>query len=85
MPDIVFTEKAFEEYMEWQKDKPTIRRINELIKDILRTPFEGKGKPEPLKHELSGCWSRRINEEDRLIYEPGKDQVTIIQCKGHYE
>ena len=85
MPDVSFTEKAFAEYMEWQSDKATLRRINELIKDILRTPFEGKGKPEPLRHDLAGLWSRRINETDRLVYEPGQDRITIIQCKGHYE
>lgn len=64
MPNMVFTEKAFEEYMEWQSDKDTMKRINKLLKDISRTPFSGIGKPEPLKHGDSGKWSRRINDTD---------------------
>ncbi len=84
MPNMVFTEKAFEDYMEWQSDKETMKRINKLLKDISRTPFSGIGKPEPLKHGDSGKWSRRINDTDRLVYRAEKDSIIIYQCKGHY-
>ena len=66
---LVFAEKAWEDYLYWQKtDKKILKRINTLIKDITREPFEGIGKPEPLKHALSGYWSRRINDEHRIVY-----------------
>jgi toxin YoeB len=69
MRDIVFVPKAFKEYQEWiATDRKTALRIGDLIKDILRSPFDGIGKPEPLKHEFAGCWSRRIDQEHRLIY-----------------
>ena len=76
---------AWEDYCEWQKDKPTLKRINALIKDIRRNPFEGIGKPEPLKHDLAGLWSRRINGTDRLTYKVLDDIIVILACKGHYE
>ncbi len=85
MPELRFDEKAWEDYLEAQRDKAKIRRINELIKEILRTPFEGKGKPEPLRYGDANRWSRRINEEDRLVYRISKEAVIILQCKGHYE
>ncbi len=76
---------AWDDYCCWQRtDKAVLRRINELIKDIRRSPFSGIGKPEPLRHNLSGFWSRRINGEDRLVYAVEKDSVVIISCKGHY-
>ncbi len=77
---------AWEEYCEWQQDnKSIIKRINQLIKDIQRTPFKGRGKPEPLKGNLSGFWSRRINGEHRIVYVVEKESIIIISCKGHYE
>ena len=77
---------AWENYTEWQRtDRNTAKKINELIKDACRDPFTGKGKPEPLKHNLSGLWSRRINETDRLVYSVRDDTLIIMSCKGHYE
>ena len=82
---IIFSELAWDEYLYWQKtDKKILNRINELIKVITRTPFEGVGKPEPLKHSLSGYWSRRINDEHRLVYKIEDDKVMIAQCRLHY-
>lgn len=76
---------AWDEYCEWQRtDKAILKRINELIKDARRDPFSGIGKPEPLKHDLSGLWSRRINETDRLTYSVENDILVIVSCKGHY-
>lgn len=83
---VSFTQPAFEDYQHWAKDdKAVFKKINSLIKEILRTPFTGTGKPEPLKHELSGFWSRRITEEHRLVYKVEKDELLIISCKYHYE
>ena len=80
-----FAERAWEEYCEWQRqDARAIRRINALLKDVCRTPFEGVGKPEPLRHELAGWWSRRIDEEHRLVYRVVGDVVEIRQCRHHY-
>lgn len=77
---------AWDEYCEWQRtDKAILKRINELIKDARRDPFSGIGKPEPLKHDLSGLWSRRINETDRLTYSVENDILVIVSCKGHYD
>lgn len=82
---LVFSDSAWEDYLYWQKtDKKTLRRINGLIKEIMRTPFEGAGKPEPLKHALSGYWSRRINDEHRLVYKVTADSVLIAQLRYHY-
>jgi len=82
---LVFAENAWEDYLYWQKtDKNILRRINLLIKDITRDPFEGIGKPEPLKHALSGYWSRRINEEHRIIYKIKQDSLFISQLRYHY-
>ncbi|MBQ6502648.1 MAG: Txe/YoeB family addiction module toxin [Flexilinea sp.] len=76
---------AWEDYCEWQtKNKAIAQKINELTIDILRHPFEGKGKPEGLKHKLSGFWSRRINEEHRIVYAVEEEAIVIISCKGHY-
>ena len=82
---LIFSEQAWEEYVYWQKtDKKLLNRINELIKAITREPFTGIGKPEPLKHSLSGYWSRRINDEHRLVYKVEDDNLLIAQCKLHY-
>ena len=86
MSKITFSEDAWREYVDWQlQDRKTLKKINELLRDIQRMPFQGIGKPEPLKGELSGMWSRRINEKDRLIYEVINDMIIVLQCKGHYE
>ena len=85
MSKLTFTEKAFEEYLYWQmQDKKTLRRINTLLKEIERNPFNGIGKPEPLRGDLSGLWSRRIDEVNRLVYRVTDEQIEIYQCKGHY-
>lgn len=77
---------AWEDYCRWQRtDKAILKRINQLIREVLRTPFEGIGKPEPLQGNLSGFWSRRINEEHRLVYLIEEDAVIIISCRGHYD
>ncbi len=86
MSKIIFTERAFEEYLYWQmQDKKTLKRINLLLKDISRSYFEGIGKPEGLKENLSGYWSRRIDETNRLVYRITDGQIEVYQCKGHYE
>ena len=85
MKKIVFELKSFQDFNEWVKiDKKVYKKIVELIKDINRNPFEGIGKPEPLKHELSGYWSRRINDEHRLVYMVSEKEIIIISCKYHY-
>lgn len=82
---LVFAENAWEDYLYWQKiDKKVLKRINLLIKDITRDPFEGIGKPEPLKHALSGYWSRRINDEHRIVYKIQQDSLFISQLRYHY-
>ena len=82
---LTFSEKAWEDYLYWQKiDKQLVKKINNLIKDIQREPFEGIGKPEPLKYELSGFWSRRITDEHRLIYEVDENSIAIVSCRFHY-
>lgn len=82
---ILFAELAWEDYLYWQKtDKQMLKRVNELIKAILREPFTGISKPEPLKHGLSGYWSRRINDEHRLVYKVTEDALLIAQCRHHY-
>ena len=83
---IVFEASAFEDFNDWAKlDKKIYRKIVELIKDIDRSPFSGLGKPEPLKHELSGYWSRRINDRHRLVYKVTDTEIIIIACKYHYD
>ena len=82
---LIFAENAWEDYLYWQKtDKKILKRINTLIKDITREPFEGIGKPEPLKHALSGYWSRRINDEHRIVYKILGDSLLIAQLRFHY-
>jgi len=82
---LVFAESAWEDYLYWQRtDKKTLKRINTLIKEIQRQPFEGIGKPEPLKHALAGYWSRRINDEHRVVYRADGDAILIAQLRYHY-
>jgi len=83
---ISFRERAWQDYLYWQAtDKQILKRINTLIKDIQRNPFIGIGKPEPLKHQFSGFWSRRINDEHRLVYTFIESELVIIQCRYHYD
>ena len=83
---ITFSKNAWEDYISWQKeDKKTLRKINSLIKDIQRTPFEGSGKPEPLKYDLAGYWSRRIDLEHRLVYQYRDNEILIYSCRFHYD
>ena len=83
---ITFSKNAWEEYISWQKeDGKVVKKINRLIKEIQRTPFEGIGNPEPLKFDLSGFWSRRIIREHRLVYQVVNNEVLIYSCKYHYD
>ena len=82
---ILWDERAWEDYLEWQtKDKNTLKRINILIKDMQRNCYEGIGKPEPLKNELNGWWSRRIDEKNRIVYKEKDGAIIIASCMGHY-
>jgi len=82
----LWEDRAWDDYLYWQtQDKKTLKRINALVKDIKRSPFEGIGKPEPLKENLSGMWSRRIDEENRIVYYVDADILYIISCRGHYD
>lgn len=82
---LTWSAEAWEDYLYCQEtDKKTVRKINELIKDASRTPFEGKGKPEPLKHNLAGFWSRRITAEHRIVYAVSDDALLIASCRYHY-
>lgn len=85
MLNLKFTDEAWETYLFWQtQDRKTLKRINDLIQAARRDPSEGIGKPEALKHSLSGCWSRRIDETNRLVYEVQNDELVIISCRYHY-
>ncbi|MBQ6899054.1 MAG: Txe/YoeB family addiction module toxin [Clostridia bacterium] len=86
MNNLTFSPVAWDEYLYWQmQDKKTLKKINALLKDIGRSPFDGMGKPEPLRY-CDGCWSRRIDEKNRLVYSVREDSdIIIISCKGHYE
>ena len=80
-----WTDEAWKSYIYWQsQDRKTLKRINKLIQNIKRHPFEGIGKPEPLKENLSGFWSRRIDETNRLVYVVDDENITIISCRYHY-
>ncbi len=82
----VFVDESWEDYLYWQKtDKKMANKINELLKEISRNPFSGKGSPEPLKFKYTGFWSRRINQEHRLIYQIKTDEILIVKCRFHYE
>jgi toxin YoeB len=81
----IFADQAWEDYLFWQiQDRKILKRINELIKDAERSPFEGIGKPEQLKHSLAGYWSRRINDEHRMVYKVEDDNLLIAQLRFHY-
>lgn len=83
---IIFSKNAWEDYTSWlTQDSKMLRKINDLIKDIQRTPFTGKGKPEPLKYDLAGLWSRRIDQEHRLVYKVQNKDLYIYACKYHYD
>jgi len=83
--NITFTDDSWDDYLYWQDiDKKILKKINQLIKDIKRDPFNGIGKPEPLKYEFTGCWSRRITEEHRVVYEVNEYSIVIISCRFHY-
>lgn len=85
MRNVKFTDEAWISYIYWQtQDRKTLKRINDLIKDAQRNPFTGIGKPEALKHSLSGFWSRRIDETNRIVYEAAEDELIIISCRYHY-
>jgi toxin YoeB len=82
----IFVDESWDDYLYWQKiDKKMLKRINLLLKNISRKPYEGIGKPEPLKHNYRGFWSRRINGEHRLIYQVSEDEIRIIKCRFHYD
>ena len=82
---LAWSSRTWNDYLYWQKtDKKKLKRINTLIKDSLRNPFEGIGKPEPLKHELQGFWSRRIDKEHRLVYSYTEEELLIVGCRYHY-
>jgi toxin YoeB len=83
--NLKFTDEAWADYVYWQtQDHKTLRRLNQLIEAAARTPFEGMGKPEPLKGNLAGCWSRRIDEQNRLVYQVSTDDLVVISCRYHY-
>ena len=86
MKRIIFSKNAWEDYTSWQnQDKKTLKKINSLIKDIQSSPYEGIGKPEPLKYDLAGLWSRRIDREHRLVYSVEEEDLQIYSCKYHYD
>ncbi|RFP14697.1 MULTISPECIES: Txe/YoeB family addiction module toxin [unclassified Duganella] len=85
MRNVKFTDEAWNSYIYWQtQDRKTLKRVNDLIKDAQRDPFSGIGKPEALRHSLSGLWSRRIDETNRLVYEATEEDLVIISCRYHY-
>ena len=85
MSNLSFSENAWQDYLYWQtQDKKILRRINQLLQDISRNGYDGLGKPEPLKGNLSGFWSRRIDDTNRLVYRVSDDMIEILQCRGHY-
>ena len=82
----MWTDRAWNDYLYWQtQDKKTLRKLNQIIADIERNVYNGIGKPEPLRGDLSGWWSRQINEKNRIVYRIQDDHVEISQCKGHYD
>ncbi|MBE6102442.1 MAG: Txe/YoeB family addiction module toxin [Selenomonas ruminantium] len=83
---MMWEDRAWEDYLYWQmQDKKTLKRINMLLQDIKRNPFEGLGKPEPLKHNLQGLWSRRIDDDNRIVYYEKNKVTYIVACRGHYD
>ncbi len=82
---LAWSPRAWNDYLFWQKtDKNKLNRINALIKDVMRTPFDGIGNPEPLRHELKGFWSRRIDKEHRLVYSFQEEEILVVACRYHY-
>ena len=82
----LWTDRAWDDYLYWQtQDKKTLRKLNQLITDIERSGYNGIGKPEPLRGDLSGWWSRQIDDKNRIVYRMTEDHVEISQCKGHYD
>lgn len=82
----IFVDESWEDYLYWQKtDRKILARINDLLKDISRNPFSGKGKPEPLKYKYAGFWSRRVDGEHRLIYRVSDSEIHIAKCRFHYD
>ncbi len=82
---LLFVEDAWEDYLYWQRtDKKMLKRVNLLIKECQRTPLAGIGKPEPLRFDMAGCWSRRIDAEHRLVSKPENTHLIILQCRYHY-
>lgn len=82
----LWTDEAWDDYQYWlSQDRKTLKRINSILKDIDRSPFSGIGKPEPLKHERQGYWSRRIDDANRIVYKVEKNLLIIVQCRSHYE
>lgn len=85
MGNITFTEDAWDDYLYWQtQDKKTLRRINKLLQDTIRNGYDGLGKPEPLKEDLSGYWSKRIDDFNRLVYRISGETIEVISCRDHY-
>ncbi|MEU1386984.1 MULTISPECIES: Txe/YoeB family addiction module toxin [unclassified Nonomuraea] len=83
---VAFTSQGWEDYVHWQTaDRQMLKRINRLVEDVVRDPYEGIGKPEPLKYALAGAWSRRITDEHRLVYLVAHDEVVVLQARYHYE
>ena len=83
---LLWEDRAWEDYLYWQtQDKKTIKRINNIIRDIQRSTFDGIGKPEPLKGELAGLWSRRIDDINRIVYYEKENVIYVVSCKGHYD
>ncbi len=83
---ITFSENAWDDYLYWQKvDKKIVKKINKLIKEIQRTPFEGSGRPEKLRYDLAGYWSRRIDQEHRLVYQVDNSQLLVYSCRFHHD
>jgi toxin YoeB len=86
MKKLSFVDESWEDYSYWLKvDKKLFKRLNQLIKETLKNPFEGLGKPEPLKYKYQGCWSRRINQEHRLVYKVLDNEIIILSCRFHYD
>ncbi|MDQ0788881.1 Txe/YoeB family addiction module toxin [Streptomyces sp. B3I8] len=82
---LAFTAQGWDDYVHWQTaDRKVLKRLNRLIDDVVRDPYEGIGKPEPLKHALTGAWSRRITDEHRLVYLPLENEVIVLQARYHY-
>ncbi|GAB3433024.1 Txe/YoeB family addiction module toxin [Massilia solisilvae] len=85
MRNLKFTDEAWADYLYWQtQDRKTLKRLNQLVEAAARTPFEGMGKPEPLKGSLAGCWSRRIDEQHRLVYRVTAEDLIVLSCRYHY-